>query len=74
MKTCLRPSPVAAIAGEGGDAKVNGAQVTKVTICPVPPPPPRRHKPMMPAKQVRLAMDPTVTTLRGSLGPTTASL
>ena len=36
--------------------------------------PPKRRKLMIPAKQTSLAMDPTVETVRGSLGPTTASL
>ena len=72
MPACLRPSPMAAIAGEGGDAKADGAQGTKVRMYPVTTL--RRGKPMMPAKQASLAMDPTVTTVRGSLGATTGSL
>ena len=72
MTACLRPSPMAAIAGESGDAEADGTQGTTVGMYPVTPP--HRRKPMMPAKQAGLAMDPTVATLRGSLGPTTASL
>ena len=72
MTAYLRPILVAAATGEGGHAKTDGAQETTVRMCPVTPP--RRHKPVIPAKQASLAMDPTVTTVRGSLGPTTASL
>ena len=33
-----------------------------------------RHTPVVPAKQASLAMDPAMTTVRGSMGPMTASL
>ena len=36
--------------------------------------PPRQRQPVIPVEQASLAMDPTVTTARGSSGPTTASL
>ena len=68
----LSPGPVATAAGEGRDAAAAGAQETRVQRCLVTPP--RRQTPEVPAKQASLAMDPAVTTVRGSLGPTTASL
>ena len=61
-----RPSPVTAFAGDGGDAAPAGAQGNWVQRCPVTPL--RRQTPAVPAKQASLAMESTVTTVRGSPG------
>ena len=68
----LRPGPMAMAAGEGRDAAAAGAQENWVRSYPVTPP--RRHTPVVPAKHASLAMNPTVATVRGSLGSTTTSL
>ena len=61
-----------AVGGASVDAKADGTRGSTVVMYPVTPP--QRHKPMMPAEQAGLAMDPTVVTVRGSLDPTTAPL
>ena len=67
-----RPSPVTTAAGDGGDAVPAGAQENWVQRCPVTPP--WRQTPAVPAKQASLAMESTVTTVRGSLGLTSLGL
>ena len=66
MTTPPRPCPVTATAGDGGDAAPAGAHENWVQRCPVTPP--RRQTPAVPAKQASLAMESTVTTVRGSPG------
>ena len=66
--TSLRPGPVETAAGEGGGAAAAGAQEMWVWRSLLTPQ--RRHTPMVPAEQARLAMESTVTTVRGSLGLT----
>ena len=61
-----------AIAGKSGDARADGTRRTTVEMYPVTPP--QRHKPMMPAEQAGLAVDPAVVTVKGSLVPTAASI
>ena len=72
MTAFLRPGPLATVAGGGRDAAAAGAQENWVRGCLVTPP--RQRHPVIPAKQASLAMNPTVTTVRGWLRPATPSL